>query len=714
MSPSRPQGGAPGLASLSVTSATPLERTYRPEVQGLRAVAVGLVVLYHFWPNRIPGGFVGVDVFFVISGFLITSHLMKEVVRDGTVSLREFWARRIRRLLPASLLVLAVCAVATYLWVLPTHWAATARQLIASALYVQNWALAADAVDYLALGEAPTIAQHFWSLSVEEQFYVVWPLLLVAGLALARRLRPGADRVRTAAIVIAGVGGASFVTSVWMTAAASAWAYFATPTRIWELALGAGLALVAVRLGRLARIALGWVGIAAIVASALMLDGDSAFPGWVAAFPTLGAAAVIAAGRTQSRLGADRWLSLRPATFVGDISYAVYLWHWPVVVVAPFALARSLGFVDKVVAIGLVTLLSWGTKVWVEDRFRTPRAGQRGVARTYALAAAGMVLVLSLGFALRAQLDARVEAAEAAAASLPAECVGPGALADPEGCGGIMGPGLLLVSPPEAVALQSEDPAYPGCQQDLHGAEVLTCALGSDDPEPDGVVVLVGDSHGTQWFPALDRLGQDENLRIETYTKASCPPSAAARATGVAESEGDLEACREWLGEVRDRVLSSAPDLVLVTAYSSQYEYGVPADDLLGESSAVEQDPAVAGFAQYWRAWLERDVPVATIAAIPRTQGANVPDCLAGHANDFAACATSRLESAAPDPLLAAAEQAGAGVVDLTDHFCDATTCYPVVGNVIVYRDYSHLSHEYATALAPFLGAAIEEWLPSG
>ena len=147
--------------------------SFRPEIQGLRAVAVGLVVFYHLWPLRFSGGFVGVDVFFVISGYLITSHIYREVERTGTISLLSFWARRIRRLLPASLLVLAVSALAVIAWVPSTLWATTARQVGASALYVQNWVLASDAVDYMAQGNEPTVAQHFWSLSLEEQFYVL-------------------------------------------------------------------------------------------------------------------------------------------------------------------------------------------------------------------------------------------------------------------------------------------------------------------------------------------------------------------------------------------------------------------------------------------------------------------------------------------------------------------------------------------------------------
>ncbi|MFV0252273.1 MAG: acyltransferase family protein, partial [Beutenbergiaceae bacterium] len=235
---------------------------FRPEVQGLRAIAVGVVVLFHLWPLRMPGGYVGVDVFFVISGFLITSHLYREVERTGTVRLLDFWARRIRRLLPASLLVLAVSLVLVLAWVPTTQWLTNARELIASALYVENWALAADAVDYLAEGNQPSVAQHFWSLSVEEQFYLIWPLLMLAALALA--VRTGWNRRYAMVAALSLVGGASFVWSIWATSQDRASAYFITPTRVWEFAIGAAIALVPLAPGLLARVLLGWAGLAAI------------------------------------------------------------------------------------------------------------------------------------------------------------------------------------------------------------------------------------------------------------------------------------------------------------------------------------------------------------------------------------------------------------------------------------------------------------------
>lgn len=224
------------------------------------------VLLFHLWPNRLPGGYIGVDVFFVLSGFLITAQLLRESERTGTIKLRDFWARRIRRLLPAAFLVLAASAIATLVWVPQGLWQQFAKEILAAALYLENWVLAADSVDYLAADNSPSPAQHYWTLSVEEQFYIAWPLLILFGLLLARR---GAPARRTIALVLALVTTLSFESSLQLTASNPAAAYFVTPTRAWEFGAGALIAFLpgvqrAVRL----RVVSAWLGIALIIVCA--------------------------------------------------------------------------------------------------------------------------------------------------------------------------------------------------------------------------------------------------------------------------------------------------------------------------------------------------------------------------------------------------------------------------------------------------------------
>lgn len=353
-------------ATEAETTAGPGASAVRVDIQVLRAVAVVLVVANHASTGAISGGYVGVDVFFVISGFLITSHLLKKPPRTGR-DLGVFWARRIRRLFPAALLVLAVTLVATRLVAPATRWADTAWQSIASTLYVQNWALAADSVNYLAAENAPSPVQHYWSLSVEEQFYLLWPIFILAVSALALRYRLHSRRLTMLAIAVVTL--ASFGLSVWWTGRSPASAYFITPTRMWELGVGslaAGLAIRTPPAG--VRSALSWLGVGLIVLTAMTFGPDTEFPGWVALLPVMSTALVIVA-HADGPQAAGRVLGRRPVVWLGDVSYSVYLWHWPLIVLVPFVSGGSRGVLDTVAVLVATLVLAGVTKKHVEDRF---------------------------------------------------------------------------------------------------------------------------------------------------------------------------------------------------------------------------------------------------------------------------------------------------------------------------------------------------------
>lgn len=683
------------------------DASFRPEVQGLRAVAVLLVVAFHLYPNRVPGGYVGVDVFFVISGFLITSHINRELVSTGTVRLRRFWARRIRRLLPASLLVLAVSAVAVLAFLPATLWSQSARQIGASALYVQNWALASDAVDYMAADNVPTVAQHYWSLSVEEQFYLVWPLLIL-GLALLHRRSGAAVAARRAWVVggLAVLAGASLAYSVLATYRDQSQAYFVTPTRVWEFAAGAMLALLVGTTWRPAwwRGPLAWAGIAAVVAAGLAFDGATLFPGWVALLPVLGTVAVILAGGTRGWATPAPWLSLRPMTFIGDISYSIYLWHWPLIVVLPYVTGTDLRTVDKVAIAGATVLLAWLSKTLVEDPGRTRPLLAAAPWRSFAFAAVGMAVVVGGAVVVQAEVDRRAEASAERLAALEASgCIGPGALDPANDCGPPQGTGDLVPAP-EVVARQNTDVAYPGCQAGITSTGVTECSLGVPAERAERVVAVVGDSHATHWFPAIDQLGTERGWQVLTFTKSSCPFTAAERTLESEQTDDAVRACRAWGDEVLDRLLAADVSYVFTASYSTAYDWRpAPGDDLA--------DPGPDGFATMWSRLTDEGVEVFPIADVPRTQGENVPNCLAAN-DDRMACAMPRAEALPGSVVVTAAERADderVHLIDLTDQFCDAQSCYPVVGDMIVYRDYSHVAADYARALVPYIEARLDE-----
>src|SRR5699024_4421798 len=330
-------------ATQTQETSAPSRSSFRPEFQGLRALAVGLVLLFHLWPNHVSGGFVGVDVFFVVSGFLITGHLYRELSSTGTIALSKFWARRVMRLLPLAFTVLIFSVIAMLFFVPQTVWGMNVRQILGSLFYVENWVLAADSVDYMASENEPSLVQHYWSLSIEEQFYIVLPLLLLGTYLLTKFLSKNkySTGINTQNIFIwtlIGITAATFIFSVLYTNYNAAQAYFVTPTRFWEFSIGGLLAMLptATKIPKHFQNLLGWTGVTAIIIAALAYDSNTAFPGYTALLPVIGAALFLRYGSAQPLTGIYWWASLKPALRMGDWSYAIYLWHWPLIIMAPY------------------------------------------------------------------------------------------------------------------------------------------------------------------------------------------------------------------------------------------------------------------------------------------------------------------------------------------------------------------------------------------
>ena len=688
------------------TTAKAAGTAFRPEIQGLRAVAVLAVVLYHLWPERLTGGYVGVDVFFVISGYLITAHLFRDFSRTGRVGLTAFWGRRIRRLLPASLLVLAASCVAVYVWAPVTTWEASARQIAASALYVQNWVLAANAVDYSAMNDSATVAQHFWSLSVEEQFYVVWPLLLLGLFWLAgRRRRAAADGLmsettarRVFVFGLAAVSVLSLAFSVYYTAVNSAGAYFVTPTRVWEFGAGGLAALLAGdrRFRGPAATVTAWVAVCGLAFAATAYTAATPFPGFTAALPVAATVALILCSGNPQPYGPGWWLSLRPSTFVGDISYSLYLWHWPPIVILPFVLGHPLGWKTKLLIIVAAMAASWVTKVLVEDPVRRGRL-LRANWRPYGFAVAGGAAVVALSVVLVAVPAANNPVAAASSAD---PCHGPAALIPSNACSPVTGADDVTRS---VVSISKEQPR---CLPGFEGSELMTCSYGAPASKATKKVALVGDSHAAAWVPAMDALGKKRGWQVVTYAKTSCPATMALRVLPNETTDANQSACHEWVQRLNAHLAADhSISAVFTAAFSSAYTFAAAPGHPLA-------DPAIDGFRDEWSAWRSAGKDVYVFEDVPRTIGSSVPTCLATHAGKPMACAVPRADALPPTMVITQAateaeQQHSVTRIVMRDRFCDQQWCYPQVGSVIVYRDFSHLSEEYSRALAPYIDGQL-------
>jgi peptidoglycan/LPS O-acetylase OafA/YrhL len=686
-------------------------RAVRTDIQGLRAIAVSLVLVYHLSPHSLTGGFTGVDVFFVISGFLITLHLL-EHLPEHPRDLATFWSRRVRRLLPASLLVLAATLVGSRLVAPETQWENTARQARASVLYVVNWLLAGDAVDYLAAENAPSPVQHFWSLSVEEQFYFVWPVLILLLGALARALHRKPLPVVLGGLMV--LFGASLGYSAYDTATNPAAAYFVTPTRMWELGVGGLLATVTLlRPGRMhpwTATPFAWVGLGAIGWAAATYSGDTPFPGWQAAIPVLGAAAVIAAEPPTSsgwagRLSPGPLLAVPPVQWLGDISYSVYLWHWPLIVLVPQATGHSLTWVDRGAILAATLLLAWLTKVFVEDRFRAARWGVP-LRKPFILAVAAMAVVVSLAGAQLVEvqhLSDRAAAALARGLEGDSHCFGSRALDDPSSCPTV-GYDQVVPAPIEAATDKSD--AY-DVQADGHNCwaykphfPARTCVFG--DPSATTNVVLVGNSHAGEWLPALERVADTQHLRITTMLASQCAMAAMRQQF---ETAAYSSACLDWVHRATRRIADQHPDLVVMANRMS-----VPAEGRERDASVAAYQ---AGYEAVLGAWRDAGIRTIVLRDTP-APSFSVPDCVAEKKASFEDCDGTRSAWLPPAPekqAVAAVDSDLVTLVDLTDHICGPKVCGAVTGGVITYFDASHLTATYAATLSEYLGPMIERAL---
>ncbi|MHC5796974.1 acyltransferase family protein [Lacisediminihabitans sp. FW035] len=656
---------------------------FRPDIQGLRAVAVGLVVLGHAGVPGLGGGFIGVDVFFVISGFLITGHLITELERHGRIRFGRFYARRARRILPAALTVLVLTVVAALAAVPPLRLPEILKDAAASALWVPNVRFAIDKTDYLA-GSAPSPFQHYWSLGVEEQFYLVWPLLLLALFVLTRRSR------RALIVAIAGIAALSFAACLALTPLAQPVAFFSLPTRAWELAVGAlvaGVASLALRLSPRLRLIGGWLGLSAIVIGALAYRPETTYPGAATLAPVLGTALVIVCGSAGGR-GVVRVLGIRPFLFLGRISYSLYLAHWPMLVIVHEALGLAtplpawLGIALVVASVPLAAVLYATVEAPLRFGPRSP------VRRTLMLASAipTLLAVTFLG-------------AVPVVAGLPLHSnrsVGPTSISAPPDATDFVPVGI---DPTLAGAAgDTGELSKNGCQQSKSGEAVLRCAFG--EPSSDFVMVLFGDSHAGRWFPALDAVAQARGVRLETFTKSGC----RSEETDALWDASENPSCAGWRAAVVKRLVAEKPDVIVVTNH-------------LGPSSGTN-DGAVHSDWERAAASLRDRLPAAsrvvTIADTPQFAASPV-DCLSAHLSDASKCSAARdsvfneaISSAQSD----VARRAGGGFVDLSDYFCGPASCPPIIGSTLVYSDEHHMTATFSRQLAPALDAALAPYLP--
>ncbi len=704
------------------------ERAFRSDIEGLRAVAVLAVVLFHAGLPGIGGGFVGVDIFFVISGFLITAMLWREVRDTGALDLARFYGARARRLLPVAGIVLVVTGIAAAALLPPLRARAVLGDGIASALYAGNYRLAVRGTDYLNADAPPSPFQHYWSLGVEEQFYLLWPAVIL-GIAWLIGRGGGRHARRTALpyfAVLVLISAASWSISLSWTRTSPPWAFFALPARAWELAAG-GLIALSVPVWRrlpapLSAVA-GWLGFGSIVFGCLHLGDATPYPGTAALLPVAGTALVIVGGCGAPSFGVGRMLALPPMRALGRMSYSWYLWHWPVLTLAPTALGHLLGPLDSVGAVGLSGALAVVTLRLIENPIRFAAPLRRSAARSLACGAAVTVAAGAVSTALLVFVPAPVgRGAAAQALTVTAEptpesspTAGPSPTADPAA--------RLIAQVQAAIVASAETRAVPsnltpaladapgdrarvfdnGCVRSWRDLGQPECVAG--DAGSSTTVALVGDSHAAMWSPAFERIAAQRNWRLETMSKVTCPLLELPIDSPYLGRE--YTECEQWRTLVMDRLRAERPRLIVM---SMSRRYG-----------------ADFGFTAYDPAWLDSlrrlvarlrasGAAVVVLGPIPDPH-TTVPTCLSGHLDDALACAPTRsvaVNDAGIAAEAAATEAGGGRYADLTALFCTADRCPLIAAKDLIYRDDNHLTVTYAETLAPVVAALVPRTLVTG
>jgi peptidoglycan/LPS O-acetylase OafA/YrhL len=595
------------------------------------------------------------------------------------VSLPAFWARRARRILPAALATVFLCGVGVVALVPASLWPQWIDEMRASTLYVENWQLASDAVDYFAMAEnTPSPVQHFWSLSVEEQYYLLWPVLLLVTARSRRALLIG----------MAVLTALSLAYSLYMTAVNPAAAYFVTPARAWEFGAGGLLAFARPAVGPSTRLCAA--GLAAIVAGALLFSIATPFPGWAALVPVLGAVAVIRAG------AASRALAVRPVQVLGDISYSVYLWHWPLIVLAPLVLSSELTSDSRIGILMLTLLLAWLSKRLIEDPVRAAPSLARPVPTFAAAGAISLILLLLTGGA-SSYVEREVREAESASRAFVASkprCFG-AASRDPERPCRNAKLRLRVIPTP----LEARNRANAPCSIIERVKPLQVCAFGVRKRDAQATIALLGDSHASHWRAGLEVVARRRGWRGLSITHTSCPLSTAPRNI----PEPTRSSCERWRRQVF-QWFKRHPEVRTIFVAAITGGNGV-------QSGGLEAQ--IRGYIGAWRKLPPSVERIIVIRDTPKMTGSTdlcVERAMARKRPAGPACAQPRSVALDRDAAAVAAARLRSQrvhTVDLTRFFCDSR-CYPVIGGALVYKDYTHLTTVFAESVGPYLQQAIE------
>ena len=719
-----------GSPTKEVQSRRPTPKDFRPDIEGLRGFTLLAILGFHAEVPGAGGGFVGPDVFFIISGFVITGQLWREVSKTGTIKLRPFYGARARRLLPVSAAIGVVIVIASAILLPPLQARPVVGDGIACALYVGNYWFILRGVDYFATHVPPSPFQHYWTLGVEEQFYLLWPPMIIGTAWLIRRWRRrnNADTAyskRPFLVLLWLITIGSFAISLLATYVVPAAAYFSLPTRAWDLSIGGLLALTADRWRRLsprAAAITGWSGLALLLLACNQLTAGMRYPGTAALLPMLGTALVLAAGCALPSLGCGRVLAWSPMRAIGRLSYSWYLWHWPFLVLAPAVVGHPLGLIGRLAMVVLSGVVGALTLRFLENPLRYAPPLRRSPLGSIAVGGIATAMAACVGVAVLDRIPTPIgHGARVAPVTITATIPPAGAPIEAYDSAvnqvfgqvqAALGASVGLKAVPSNLTPSLADtPAekgalyFNGCLRNPFQTGQPECAMG--DVGSATTVALIGDSTSAMLIPAFQQVAEQRHWRLEPMGKGACSVIEAPASTLLRNVVEHFKHCEQWRSEIVARLHAEHPQLVVVSMWRG---YGV-SESLSGLRS---YDPDwLDGLTRLVRDLRGTGAKVLVLGPVPDPRFV-VPLCLSANLDDVTACELHRATAVNESGIAAesAATAAGGGQYnDLTDLFCTTDLCPVIVGNTLVYMDETHATFEYSRQLAPAMGALADRAL---
>lgn len=672
---------------------------FRKDLQGLRAIAVLFVLFFHAGAPGFNGGFIGVDIFFVLSGFLITGNLLREVISTGTVSPKNFYAKRMRRLLPESLLVLFFTLLTCFLFLPPVLIPNFVGDITSAVLYVSNMSFATQATDYFASGSTPSPVLHFWSLGVEEQFYIFWPMVVLLLTKSKLHARYSVRLFASIAFIV------SLFFALWLLPRSQPWAFFSLPSRAWELALGAILATVVSHVSKMNHKLiniLGFIGLLLVIFSGFFIRAANQFPGLLALVPTVGAGLIIISGAHKGKTLTSNLLSVEPMQYIGKISYSLYLWHWPIFVIPAIIVGHSLSWPIRIFLFLVTFIAASLSEKFVENPFKAGFLTHLIPKRTFYITLISMILVITSAFTFRYESlhgfrPFKVFSSSSSPVAPTQTSARPATIDQPVPKN--LQPSLFNAKTDRSINYADR------CHTQLNmPASTAPCLYG--DLNSKTTIALFGDSHALAWFPAVNKIAKLHHWKLYSQTMSSCGP---ADIPAWSPSTGSLmQNCPIWRASAINKIIAVHPLFILMG--------GTRGFETLNAQGAVASPPENH---LIWEAGIKRNIEKFKAAGIKIILLSDVPVangdpvvCLSAHPDSSLACAnpvSKAIDIGWLETERKVAKDEGIALIEAQMWVCPTDPCPVIIKNTLVYFDAGHMTATFSASLSSKLNAAIKK-----